>query len=206
MGVGVAGLALTAWLLFVVVDHARQPVYDLPGFAVALGVAGALAAAAGFALVVRRRDGIVLAAALTTLLLFGAVLTLFSIGILLLIAFAISCIAVARSALRREHPVPVGAALAAAVLVGLGVTAAALVAGSARAVTCLTGGASTSSSIFRSASGGSSGSSMSVSGSAANASEGESTIGSRRYRYRCEGDRLVEFEADDLSSTGRGAP
>jgi len=206
--VGVAGIALAGWLVIRVVEHGGELVYDLPRWAVALGVVGAASAIAGWCVVAWRRDGIVLGAALTALLLAAGIVSIFSIGILLLIAFAVAVTVLARRASGRKERVPAGAALAAAALLGLGLPAVALVAASDPVVTCLPGGAGGSSSMFRSG-GGSGGissgssSSASVSGSAESdrgATTGEMTTGGRRYRYRCEGVRLVEFESEDTAS------
>lgn len=205
-----AGIALAGWLMVKVVDHGEQLVYDLPRWAVALGVAGAVSAIAGWCVVAWRRDGIVLGAALTALLLVAGVISIFSIGILLLIAFAVAVTVLARQASSRGQGVPVGLAFAAAALVGLGLPAVALVAASDPVVTCFPGGAGGSSSMFRpggSDSGGGtasgSSSSASVSGSAESdrgVTTGEMTSGGRRYRYRCEGVRLVEFRAEDTEN------
>lgn len=199
---GAAGVVLAGWLAWVVVDHAGKEVYDLPRSAVVIGLAGAGAAAAGWLLVAWRRDGLVLGATLASLLLVAGVLALMSIGILLLIGFGASVVFLIRRAARRDRPVSTGFLLAAAVLVGIGLPAAGLVARSDPVVTCLPNGAAGSSSIFRPSGSGSS-SGMAVSGSAADGSgggtSGEISAGDRHYRYRCEGDQLVEFEVEDRS-------
>lgn len=205
-----AGIALAGWLVVKVVDQGGQLVYDLPRWAVALGVAGAACAIAGWCVVAWRRDGIVLGAALTALLLAAGIISIFSIGILLLIAFAVAVTVLARRASSRGESVPVGLAFTAAALVGLGLPAVALVAASDPVVTCFPGGVGGSSSMFRSGGGDSgsgtssgSSSSASISGSAESdggVTIGEMTSGGRRYRYRCDGVRLVEFRAEDTAS------
>jgi len=202
-------MALAGWLGIRVVDHGGEVVYDLPRWAVALGVVGAVSAIAGWGVVAWRRDGIVLGAALTALLLAAGIISIFSIGIVLLIAFAVAATVVARRASGRGQGVPVAMAFAAGALVGLGLPAVALVAASDPVVTCLPGGAGGSSSMFRFGGGGSgatssgSSSSASISGSAetdGGVTTGEMTTGGRRYRYRCEGVRLVEFKSEDTAN------
>jgi hypothetical protein len=207
--VGIAGIALAGWLLIRVVDHGGEVVYDLPPWAVALGVVGAACASAGCSVVAWRRDGIVLGAAFTALLLVAGIISIFSIGILLLIAFAVAVNALVRRASSRGEGVPARLAFAVAALVGLGLPAVALVAASDPVVTCLPGGAGGSTSMFRSGGGDSgrgtssgSSSSASISGTAESGgvTTGEMTVGGRRYRYRCDGVRLVKFESEDTAS------
>lgn len=207
--VGIAGITLNGWLAIRVVDHGEQVVYDLPRWAVALGLVGAGCAIVGWCVVAWRGDGILLGAALTALLLVAGIISIFSIGFLLLLAFAVSVAVLARRVSGRAEKVPTGLALATAALVGLGLPAVALVAASDPVVTCLPGGAGGSTSMFRSG-GGDSGGTSSGSSSAASisgsfesdggATTGEMTNGGRRYRYRCEGTRLVEFESEDIGS------
>ena len=202
----VAGAALSAWLLVVVVQHAGRAVYDLPRTAVVLGVIGALASAGGWALIARSADGVVplLAALLATLLVAG-IAALLSIGVLLLLVGGGVAVVLGRIAGRRRaegRPVDGRRAALVAGLVGLGLPLAALAAADGPVVTCLDGGVRTSSSIFRAGSSGSGSGSSFVSGVGSPPAEpGESsgsfTSGGRLYRYRCLGTELVEFGAFD---------
>jgi hypothetical protein len=164
------GVVPSGWLAAVVVQHAGQPVYDLPGYAVAIGLVGAVAALAGWVLVAWRGDGVGLGAVLTAVLALAGVLALMSIGILLLAAAGVLTMLLIRAAARRPVPVSVRSALGAAVLVGLGLPALALVAADGPVVECLDNGVSGSSSFFRqssTSSGATSTSSISAGGRAA---------------------------------------
>ena len=203
--VAFAGILLSAFLLVLVVIHAGRPEHDLPASAVALGVAGAVASAAGWALIARSGDGFLLAVALLGLLLVAGVVSLLSIGLLLLLVAGGAAVVVGRVAGRRRiegRPVAARRAAAVAALVGLGLPVVALVATDGPVVRCHVNGVSTSSSLFRS-SDSSSGSGRSRATSITSGEErgGESTgaivQGGRAYRYRCAGTELVEFEAGD---------
>lgn len=193
----VAGVALSAWLLVLVVVHAGRSVHDLPVSAVVMGVGGAIGSAIGWALIGWSGDGLLLAAALLALLLVGGIVSLLSVGAVLLLMGVGVAVAVGRAAGRRRadgRPVDARRALVVGALVGLGLPIAALVATDGPVVRCQVGGVSASESLFRSSgSGSSSGSSM---GSGANAT-GQIVQGGRAYRYRCAGTELVEFEAGD---------
>ena len=194
--VALAGGVLSAWLLVLVVVHAGRPVHDLPVVAVVMGVGGALASGAGWALIARSNDPVLLSSAMLGLLLVGGVVSLLSIGILLLLIGCGVAVVLGRVAGRRRaegRPVAGRQAVAAAALVGLGLPVAALVAADGPVVKCQTNGVSTSSSLFRSSSSSSGSGTSSVSGD----STGAIVQGGRAYRYRCAGDQLVEFDATD---------
>lgn len=195
--VAVAGGVLSLWLLVLVVIHAGRPVHDLPAGAVVMGVAGALGSAAGWALIARSNDPMLLAAAFLALLLVGGVVSLLSVGALLLLIGCGVAVVLGRVAGRRRaegRPIDARQAVVAAGLVGFGLPISALVAADGPVVRCLVDGVSTSSSIFRSSSSSSStGTSMSSGG----VSTGEIVQGGRAYRYRCAGGELVEFDASD---------
>ena len=199
--VGLAGGVLSGLLLVLVVVHAGRPEHDLPRSAVTMGIGGAVGSAVGWALIARAGDALLLAAALLGLLLVGGVVTLLSIGIVVLLLGGGVAVAVGRAAGRRRaegRPVDVRMALAVAALVGLGLPVAALVAADGPVVRCHTNGASTSSSLFRSSSSGSTtGSGTTSMTGDAGGSTGAIVQGGRAYRYRCAGTELVEFEAGD---------
>ena len=197
----VVGMVLSAFLLVLVVVHAGRPEHDLPPSAVAMGVAGAVASAAGWALIARSGDGFLLAVALLGLLLVAGVVSLLSIGLLLLLVGAGAAVVVGRVAARRRvegRPVSGRRAVAVAALVGLGLPVVALVATDGPVVRCHVNGVSTSESLFRSSSSGSGSGGTSMSGGGpGNESTGAIVQGGRAYRYRCVGAELVEFEARD---------
>jgi hypothetical protein len=199
------GVAVSLWLLVVVVQHAGRAVYDLPKGAVVAGIVGALASITGWALIARSDDGgVLLLSALLGVLLVGGVAALLSIGILLLLIGGGVSVVLGRVAGRRRaegRPVSMRAAVAVAALVGFGLPIAALAAADGPVVRCLDDGVATSSSVFRQGSSGSGSSSSGGDGSMPPLEPGEHMgafgNGSRSYRYRCVGRELVEFYAFD---------
>ena len=206
-GAALVGGVLSAWLGVLVVVHAGRPVHDLTLTAIVLGVGGALAAIVGWALIARSGDAVLLGAALLGLLLVAGVVSLLSIGIVLLLAGSGVAVVLGRVAGRRRaegRPVPVRRAIATGALVGVGLPVAALAAADGPVVQCHTNGVSSSESIFRPSSSSSAGGWSGSSGSGTTTMSAEGATGTgmivqggRAYRYRCLGDELVEFDATD---------
>ena len=200
VAVAVAGSLLSVWVLLVVVQHAGRPVHDLPPGAVVAGVAGAVASLGGWMLVARSRDGVVLGGALLGLLLVAGVVSLLSVGVLLLLVGGGVSVVLGRAAGRRRaegRPVAARRAAVAAALVGIGLPLALLVASDGPIVECRNDGVSSRSSLFRGAGGRTSAQSHAATSARAGEATGVSTSGGRIYRYRCVGDELVEFDASD---------
>jgi hypothetical protein len=190
---GLAGAAVSAWLAVLVAMHGAEAVYVLRPTAVVIGVLGGVAAMAGWGIVAWRRDGVVLGAVLAGCLVVAGVLSILSVGILVIPAAIATIIGVQRVAQRRppedERALVPWIPLAVA-LVASGLPAAALVAADGPSVSCREHGVVTRSSIF-----GSSGnfSSSSRANAAGNVSTGTFTTDGRTYRYRCVGTHLEEF-------------
>jgi hypothetical protein len=185
-------VAASAWLLVVVVLHARREVYDLPAGAIAVGVLAAVFAIGGWATIAVARDGVLLLGVVCALLLVAGVVSILSIGVLLLLAGVALATLTGRLAQGRPR-IDVATLARAVVGAGLAFPIAALVAADGPVVECRAdGGVSTRSSIFR---GGSTVSAGQASSSTARdqTSEGTMTNGNRTYTYRCSDGRLVEF-------------
>ncbi|HVF32578.1 MAG TPA: hypothetical protein VM933_06035 [Acidimicrobiales bacterium] len=176
----VAGTVLAGWLLATVVRHGDDEVYDLPAWAVALGVAAALAGIVGWALVIRSRGWLGVGVAVLGAVIVTSVVVLPILGMLLFVG---GIVAMARTAQGR----PDRSALTGGLLVAVGLPLAAVVAADGPVVECHAdgNGVTTSSSLFRSSS----------SGTGSGTSDGDGVLesGGRRYTYRCEGGVLVHF-------------
>ena len=179
-----AGMVLAGWLIATVLRHGGDEVYDLPSWAVALGVVAALASFVGWALVIRSRGWLGVGVGVIGTLIVASVVTIPVIGMLLFVG---GIALLARSSQERQDR----RALAGGLLVALGLPVAALVASDGPLVRCTADGVSTSSSLFR----GSPRSSGSGSSSGMNESSGGFTEGGRRYTFECRDGRLVDFDA-----------
>ncbi len=78
----VAGLALSTWLLSVVVAHAGAEAYDFPQWEVVLGVTASLVAVVGWLTIARLGDGGALAMAVVGAVLLGSIVVLPIVGVL----------------------------------------------------------------------------------------------------------------------------
>jgi hypothetical protein len=187
--IGWVGVACSAWLLVTIVRHAGQAVYDLPPSAVLLGVGAAIGAVVGWSAIARSGDGVLLLGVLVAVLLVAGVVSILTIGALLLLGGAALATLVGR--LARGRPRIDTRTLAAAVLgAGLAFPIAALVASDGPVVECRDdGGVSVRGSVFR---GG--GSSVGAGDASASETTGSMTAGGRTYTYRCSDGRLVEFD------------
>ncbi|HEV7808873.1 MAG TPA: hypothetical protein VGO80_23925 [Solirubrobacteraceae bacterium] len=175
--------------LVVTVVHARDEVYAIPGYGVAIAAGGAVVAAAGIALAWRSRRGraVTLAAVAGVLV----VLAVLSFPPLLVLVAAIAAIAV-RTA-RGAAPGRAAAAIAGGTLLGIGLHVVALVALSPPLVDCASGRAGEN--VFLGLR------SHSSTGTASSGGDGR-TRGRLRgdayeLSYACRGDDLVEFELRD---------
>jgi hypothetical protein len=188
--VAAAGAALSGWLLAVVVQHGGRAVYDLPGYAVALGVAAAVLGIVAW-IVVAVRGGLVgVVIAVLGALVVATAVTVPVIAVLVLVGGVVAMAS-------RQQRSADKAAVAAGLVLAVVVPAAGLVASDGPVVACHADrGVSTSSSIFRSSS--SSSGSGSGSGSGLAAAPGRSFAGTfrngdRTYTYRCTDGRLTAF-------------
>lgn len=179
--VAAAGVVLACWLMVTVVDHARQPVYDLPRWAVGLGVGASALTLVGWGFLLRTGSLLGVAVAVIGALVVASIGTVPVFGVLLLVG---GIVALAQSRQRAGQKRSVAGGL----LVALALPIGGLVATDGPVVECHRNGASTSSSVFRNPTS-SSGSGESNGG----ATSGEVRSGGRTYTYRCEGDRLVDF-------------
>ena len=194
--IGALGALASLALLVLVLQHAADAAYVLPPQAVVIGVAGALAATAGWLIVAWRRDGLFIGAVLAGLLVVGGLLSIFSVGILVIPAAIAAVIGVRRVADRRPADAPrlTPWLPLAVVLVGVGLPAAALAAADGPAVECREHGVAIRSSAFEpNRSWGSSGEAESD----GRVTTGTAETGSHTFRYRCEGGRLTELERID---------
>lgn len=181
--VAAAGAILTVWVGGLIGVHAGQEVYDLPAWAVVLGVVAAGAALGGWVLVLTSDGWTAVAVAVVGALTVASVGVMPIIGVL---AFVGGLVWMAGAAQRRSDR----RGLAGGLLVAFGLPVAALVATDGPLVRCRADGVSTSSSVFR----GSESGTGSGTSSAGRTTEGTLTAGDRTYTYRCAGDRLVDFE------------
>jgi hypothetical protein len=184
-------MSLAAGALVVV--RANEAVYLLPPVAVAVGVGGALAAAVGWAIVAWRGEAVLVAAALTGVLAIGGLLSILSVGILVVPGAIGAVLGVMRVVRRRppEAPPLTPWLPLATVLVGIGLPAAGLVAAQQPAVSCRERGVAVHSSVF--AQSRSWGASWATDG---NVNESTADIGDASYRFRCAGTQLTEFEKE----------
>ena len=173
-------MVLAGWLVATVLRHAGEAVYDLPPWAVVLGVGAALVSFVGWALVIRSRGWLGASVAVVGTLIVASVVVLPILGVLLLVG---GVVALARS----TQGAPDRRALVGGLVVAVGLPVAALVASDGPVVRCHADGrgVSTSSSIFRPSS--------SSSGSGSATADGVFVGGDRRYTYRCEDGELVDF-------------
>jgi hypothetical protein len=169
------------------VHHKGQAVYAMPPVALAVALAGAALAVVGAAgmVAVRRHDAALLVAVVATLMTMG-VLSLFSVGLLFLLAGLAIAVALAR----RLSGSGV-AAVASGLAMTVGLAAAGLVAIQPPVVECLENGTRSSSSIW-SGTGSSSGSTRSGPGGS---SAGTVTHGSKTYSFTCRDGRLIGFRS-----------
>lgn len=179
-------MVLAGWLLATVVRHGGQAVYDLPRWAVALGTGAALVAFVGCAVIIRSEGWTGVGVAVAGSVIVASIGVMPVIGVLLfVVALVWMAGATQRAADRRG--------LAGGLLVALGLPVAALVVTDGPLVECRPDGVSTSSSLFRGTES-STGSGTSTEGGT---TKGTITSGDRTYTYRCDGGRLVDFEARD---------
>jgi hypothetical protein len=177
-------VALSGWLLALVLQHGGRAVYDLPGAAVALGVAAAVLAVVAWAVVAVRGGWLGIVTAVVGALVVASAVTVPVVAVVVLVGGVVAM--ASRQQRATDKP-----ALAAGLVAAIAVPAAALVATDGPVVTCHPGGGvSTESSFFRNS--GSGGDQASGSGSAV---QGRLQQGGRTYTYRCAGGRLVEFTA-----------
>jgi hypothetical protein len=181
--VAAAGIVLSGWVLATVLRHSGQEVYDLPGWAVALGAGAALVAAVGWMVVIRTSGWTGVAVAVVGAFTVASVGVMPIIGVL---AFVGGMVWMAGAVQRR----PDRRGLAGGLLVAVGLPVAALVATDGPIVRCRDDGVSTSSSLFR----GNDSSTGSGTSSEGGVTDGSIRSGDRTYTYRCAGDRLVRFE------------
>ena len=180
-------MVLAGWLVATVLRHGGKAVYDLPTWAVTLGVAGALGSFVGWSLIFRSGRWLGVAVAVLGVLVVGSIAVIPLLGMLLLVG---GIVWMASASQGRGSK----AALIGGLLVAFGVPAAGLVVADGPVVECHDGGASTSSSIFRGTSSSSGSGSSRVGPSSTGATvDGEVTNGDRSFTYRCEGDRVVDF-------------
>jgi hypothetical protein len=174
------GMVLAGWLVATVLRHGGKAVYDLPSWAVALGVVAALGSFVGWALVIRSRGWLGVGVAVVGSLIVASIVSIPVIGVLLLVG---GVALMARSS--QSRPDRLG--LAGGLLVALALPVAAVVAADGPVVECHADGSiSTSSSLFRPSSSGT---------GSGDAVQGRLDQGGRHYTYRCAGGRLVRFTA-----------
>jgi uncharacterized membrane protein YgcG len=178
------------------VQHGGRAVYDLPGYAVALGVAAAVVSVLAWVVVALRGGWVGVVTAVVGALVVASAVTIPVLAVLLLVGGVVAM----ASRQQRSTDKP---AVAAGLVLAMAVPAAALVASDGPVVVCHDDrGVSTSSSIFRSSSsssGSGSGSGTAVGSGFAPAPgtsfEGTFRDGDRTYTYRCTDGRLTAFTA-----------
>ena len=192
-----AVIALVAvWLAVVTLRHWGRPEYAVPAPAVMAAVAGAALSILGAAgmVVVRRHDVALLGALVATTALVG-ILSMFSVGLLLLL----TSVGLAVVLGRRSSGSGPWAALS-GVAMAVGAVVAAIVASQPPVVTCEDSGVRTSGAIW---SGGSS--SHGSAGGSEGLVTGAVTQGGATYSFKCLGDELVEFSQPPRSRSASTA-
>lgn len=181
------GAALVLGLVITLL-HAREAVFYIPAYGVAIAVGAFVLAAAGLGLSWRSgRAGLATLIMLSVALGVTGFLAILSIGVLLLAA-SLGLLVVATRLPLREHR---AAAVAGGVLLGLGVPPLALVALSPPLVDCKRGSSGENVFLgFESDSGGES-SAISMDG---RSSGGRASGETYEYVYECRDGRLVRFE------------
>lgn len=183
-----AGIVLSGWLLATVLRHGGEDVYDLPGWAVALGAGAAAVAAIGWMVIIRTSGWTGAAVAVVGAFTVASVGVMPVVGVL---AFVGGMVWMAGAVQRR----PDRRGLAGGLLVAVGLPVAALVATDGPIVRCRDDGVSTSSSLFR----GNDSNTGSGTASDDGVTDGSVTAGDRTYTYRCAGNRLARFEVTRTS-------
>jgi uncharacterized membrane protein YgcG len=194
----VAGIAFAAGTTAVLLQRWRQPNYAMPLTIVVLAGSCACLVVAGAVLSAHRREVLrPWLTVLTTLLFIWAFLTMFSIGVLLLVAAIVILVMRIRLAEPRAA-VSWRARVGAGLLLSLGLAPLSVLAIEQPVVDCTQFGVSTASPIwtwFGSGGGASSGTSSSGGGdsSSPTLSRGSVTIGSTTFAFTCTGSRLTRF-------------
>ncbi len=187
MFVAVVVVVLAAFSTAVVIRHGRQPVYGVPPAAVITSmVATVLALLGSGGMVAVRRHDVALLSGLLGLVMALGVLSLFSVGLLFVLAGVALAVFLARRA-PGSGPWPLLSGMAMAV--GAGVPA--FVALQPPMVSCSSNGVSVNSSIWE-------GGTNAVSGTGfggTDGSRGTFTQGTNTYSYTCRDGRLVEFRS-----------
>jgi hypothetical protein len=183
IGLG-AALATAVFL-----DHGREEIYAIPGWALVLGVALAGAAIAGCVVAATSDHPVfALAALLTVALTVAGVVSIFSVGLLLLALAAGVAVVAARMA--QSSQATIGA-----VLVGFAVPLLALFALSGPVVECGHDGSSSGENLFMAfGSGSDSGSSGTVASAPGGDGSGSASGPGYAYTFECRDSELVAFE------------
>jgi uncharacterized membrane protein YgcG len=190
--------AVGVLLLIVLARRHQQPGYAMPlAVLVIAGVCAALTTAGGALATYRGELVKPWLTMVTTLLFLTALITMFSIGPLVLIVALASLIA----RVRLRSPQPVGeprTQISAGLLLSLGLAPLSLLAVEQPVIACTPDGVSNASPIwtwFGSSGGGFSSGGSGSSSSASHVSTGTVTVGGTTYAYTCAGEELVDFAA-----------
>jgi hypothetical protein len=171
------------------IARAGEPVYDLPAIAVVtVCVAAAVAVCGAVGMMRTRQPAVAFSSALVTLLFLVGLLTILSIGIVLLLGAVAVVVVVGRRAAPNIDP----AAVLSGVVLSVGLVPDLVVSTKPPIVECSDGGVLTNSRAWW---GGSSDGSVSGSGasSADDIMSGTIAVGSHNYSYTCRDGRLVAF-------------
>jgi hypothetical protein len=172
--------------LGVIVDHAGEDVYYVPGYAVGIAVAAFAATVGGAVAVWRSRQALVgVAMAIAAALAVGGLLAILSIGLLLLIA-SVPFAAYAAARCQNENALGGGA------LLGIGLPVLAVIALSQPLVDCESGRAGENVFLGLESDSGTSSMSSSPDGDTSGSFAGDGYA----YEYECRDGKLVRFEMD----------
>ncbi|MGH7642531.1 MAG: hypothetical protein ACRENX_05875 [Candidatus Dormibacteria bacterium] len=203
VGGGVVAAVVGFLIALETVQRWSEPNYAMPGWVVAVAALCALAALAGAWLLLRHPAGSSRSwlTLLTALLLLFGVLTIFSVGLGLLIVAA-GCLVVRIRLSRRSPTVGRSAGVGAGLLLAVGLVPLSALAISSPVVACTSDGVETSVPMWIwlgpvSGSSRSGANGLSVRGDAGPSGGGESSgrvsVGGVSYTYSCQGDRLTNF-------------
>lgn len=189
-----AAAGVASWVAGGMLLHLDEPAYQLGPVRVAVVLGAALAVGLGAWVLARSTAaGIALLALLTAVFAVFMILGAMSVGILALPFVVLCSVLLARRA--RREPGHAARSLGAAFLVALGLGTFLLAQPYTAVVRCSGNGASTSSRLFES-SGGSSSGSATVSLDPAVGTSGVVDSGGRQYTYTCRNGELVDFRAE----------